>query len=65
LAPLLSEQKRTISPPLSGALEDFRSPGPAAANALLMKVLYVHVTTHVLLSVDMQSRQRVHLSSDN
>jgi len=36
----------TISPPLSGDGRLFHSPGPAAANALSPKVLYVRVTTH-------------------
>jgi len=37
----------TISPPLSGA-----SLRPAAENALSPKVLYVRVTTHVRLAVE-------------
>ena len=43
----------TISAPLSGATELlFHRPGPAAANALSAKVLYVCVTPHVWLAVE-------------
>ena len=34
------------------------SPGPAAANALSPKVLYVYVTTHVRLAVERSRRSR-------
>jgi len=36
----------------------FHSPGPAAANALSRKVLYVHVTTHVRFSVEPRQTNR-------
>jgi len=36
----------------------FHSPGPAAANALSPKVLYVRVTTHVRLAVERSRRSR-------
>jgi len=42
----------TGSPPLSVAMEDFHSTGPAAAKALSPKLLYVRATTHVWLSVE-------------
>jgi len=44
----------TISPPLSDAMELFHIPGPAAANVLSPKVLYVRVTTHARLPFIMQ-----------
>jgi len=34
------------------------SPGPAAANALSPKVLYVHVTTHVRFAVERRQDSR-------
>jgi len=43
----------TIIRPLSGA---FRSPGPAAANALSSKVLYVRITMHDWLAVERSRR---------
>jgi len=48
----------TISPPLSGAMKDFHNVGPAAANALLPKVLYVRVTTYVRLAVECSRRSQ-------